>query len=454
MQASLRWTFIFAALQTASSLSAQVSAVPAGTSVPDANSTQTQTSKDTSTPTDGLITKAENAIVHEQYGTALPLLNDALAKEPVNSTGAARALYDRGYVEQEQHQLAAAETDYRKANDANPKQFESHAALGRLLVQQEHWKQARQELESAALLQPASGDPRLELAAVARMLARVDAEMHDPAAASDALIGALRITPEQPADTLLTARLAEEQGNSTGAESEYRKALAADPKSLDSAEGLTRVLIHEGKFTDAQLIVQQALPQQPNDPTLLALSATALAGEGKNQAAVQQLEALHRQNPNQPAVTRMLADLYSTSGNAAEATPLYEQLVVGDPKNPDLLTAEGENLIREQKWLPAIHVLQRSLVIQPTQEDAWSALAFAASEDHDYPLVITALDHRAQYLADGAATLFLRANALDHLHQSSAAIKSYRQFLEEAHDGFPEEETQAHDRLAALQKSR
>jgi tetratricopeptide (TPR) repeat protein len=454
MRATLRWIFILTLLQTAVWVRAQIPALPPGTTAPDADFSQGRKATGPAAQASALVTKAEDAIVHEQYATALPLLNDALAKEAANSTGAARALYDRGYVEQEQNQVAAAEADYRRANEANPKQFESHASLGGLLVQQEHWKQARHELEAAAALQPASGDTRQELAAVARTLARVDAQLHDPAAASDALLAALKLTPEGPDDTLLAAKLAEEQGEYPGAEGEFRKALAADPQSIEAAEGLARVLIHEGKFAEAEPVVQAALPQEPNDPTLLALSATALAGEGKGQSAVEELEGLHRQDPDQPTVTRMLADLYSTKGDAAKAAPLYEQLVAADPQNTDLLTAEGENEIREQKWPQAVHTFQRSLQIQPTQEDAWSGLAFAASEDHDYPLVITALDHRAQFLAEGPATLFLRADALDHLRRPSEAAKYYRMFLEQTHGNFPEETAQAKQRLTALQKAR
>ncbi|MHB8301433.1 MAG: tetratricopeptide repeat protein [Acidobacteriaceae bacterium] len=452
MRQAVRWIFVFAAMRPAAWVQAQVPTMPPGTTVPDTAPSPSQVPSGPSAQAAALVTKAENAIVHEDYGRALPLLNEALAKQPANSAAAARTLYDRGYVEQEQHRLTAAASDFRKANDANPKQFESRVALGRLLVQQQHWKQARQQLELAAGLQPASGDPRQQLAAVARTLARVDAQLHDPVAASDALIGALKMTPEEPDDTLLAARLAEEEGDRAGAEGEFRKALAAEPKSLEAAEGLARVLIQQGKFAQAEPVVQQALQQEPNDPTLLAQSATALAGEGKNQAAVQQLVTLHRQNPDQPAVTRMLADLYSATGDAAKAEPLYRQLIADDPKNTDLLTAQGENLIREQKWAEAVHALQHSLDLQPAQEDAWSGLAFAASEDHAYPLVLTALDQRARYLADGPATLFLRASALDHLHRNKGAILYYQKFLVAANGQFPDEEAQTRQRLKALRK--
>jgi uncharacterized protein HemY len=200
-------------------------------------------------------------------------------------------------------------------------------------------------------------------------------------------------------------------------------------------------------------VLHHALQQEPNDPVLLAQSATALAGQGKSQAAIAQLETLHRQNPNQPAVTRMLADLYSTNGQAASADPLYRQLLKDNPHDPDLLTAFGENLMREQKWSQAVKAFQESLNLRPEQEDAWSGLAFAASENQQYPLVLTALDRRAQYLPDGPATIFLRATALDHLHRTREAIPLYRKFLTEAQGKFPDEDSQTRQRLAELRKS-
>ncbi len=441
--------FLFAVLQCGGTLRAQATPLPPGTSLPDADGAQGRSSD----PGSAEIAKAEDEIVRGEYDKALPLLTNAISVAPAASEQAARALYDRGYVEQEQQQLPAAEADYRKAIVADPRQFESHAALGRLLAQQEKWEAAREQLQLAATLQPASGDHAVAVADVDRTLARVEAEMHDASRASDALLAALKLTPEQTDDTLLAARLAEEQNNYVGSEQQYRKLLTADPNSVIAAEGLARALIHQGRFADAEPVLTHALQQEANDPVLLAESATALAGEGKAEEAVPQLETLHRQNPNQPAVTRMLADLYSSSGRASDAEPLYQQMLTADPRNTDLLTAAGENLLAEQKWSQAIDAFQQSLKLQPQQADAWSGLAFAASESQQYSLVLTALDRRAQYLAEGPATLFLRANALDHLHRTKEAIVCYRKFLEEAQGKFPDEEPQARQRLTELRKS-
>ena len=404
------------------------------------------------TSTTTLLSQAESSLARGDYDQAVPLLNKALANEHLDSQEDARILYDRGYAEQQQHHLDTAEADYRKACSVDPKQFESHAALGRLLAQQQQWKQARNELEAAVKLQPTNGNAQQEIAGVARTLARVDAEMHDPAAASEALLTAIQRTHEQADDTSLAAQLAEMDGDYTGAEQEYRKILAADPTSIPAAEGLGQSLIHQGKFADAESALQPVLAREPNDPTLLAESATALAGQGNAQAAILQLEELHRQNPEQPAITRMLADLYSSAGEAAKAEPLYHQLLAGDSRDPDLLTATGENYLREQKWAQALAALQRSLQMEPTQVDAWSGVAFAASQNGQYSLVLDALDHRAQYTSEGPATLFLRASALDHLHRTRTAIVYYRKFLSEANNLYPEEQSQSRQRLRALEK--
>jgi tetratricopeptide (TPR) repeat protein len=292
------------------------------------------------------------------------------------------------------------------------------------------------------------------VADVDRTLARVDAQLHDTGAASNALLAALKLTPEQTDDTFLAAQLAEDQNNYAGAEQEYKKAVAAEPKSIPAAEGLARALIHQGKFADAEPVIQQGLQQEPNNPVLLAASATALAGLGKTQDAIAQLETLHKQNPNQPAVTRMLADLYSTGDHAADADPLYRQLLSNDSRDPDLLTAAGENFMREQKWSQAVQTFQQSLNLRPQQGNAWSDLAFAASENQQYPLVLTALNHRAQFLPDVPATLFLRATALDHLHRTKEALPYYKKFLSEAQGRFPDEESQTRDRLVQLRDSR
>jgi len=429
----------------------QITPLPPGTSVPDDGQSATPTNR-AAQQVDDLISKAEDAIVRNDYDQALSYLRKVIGSKLANPPQLGRAFYDCGYVEEERNHLPQAEEDYRKAIATDSKQFESHGALGQLFAQKRQWKDARHELEQAATLQPASGDRAEAIATVDRTLAHVDAELRDDSAASEALLAALKLTPEQPDDTLLAAQLAEDQKNYSSAEQEYKKLLASDPKSMAGVEGLARSLIHQQKFSEAEQALQQGLQQEPNNPVLLAESATALANQGKTEDAIQQLESLHKQNPDQPAITRMLADLYSTGGYAADADPLYRQLLAGNPKDPDLLTAAGENLMKEQKWAEAERMFQQSVNLNPQQADTWSDLAFAASENQNYSLVLTALEERARSLADVPATYFLRASALDHLHRYKEAISCYQKFLDTAAGKFPDEEAQTRARLAQLRK--
>ena len=61
---------------------------------------------------------------------------------------------------------------------------------------------------------------------------------------------------------------------------------------------------------------------------------------------------------------------------------------------------------------------------------------------------------RAKYLPETAASYFLRATSYDKLHNNKAAEEAYRLFLAAAAGQFPDQERQAHERLAALGRSR
>src|SRR5882762_8349393 len=76
------------------------------------------------------LAQIENAIEAKNYSVASNQLGIYLSAHPDD----ARALFDRGYVEEAQGQLQSAENYYRKAITADPKQFESHLSLGLILA--------------------------------------------------------------------------------------------------------------------------------------------------------------------------------------------------------------------------------------------------------------------------------------------------------------------------------
>jgi len=389
----------------------------------------------------------ETAIEAKNYTLASSRLSVYLSAHPED----ARALFDRGYVEDAQGHTDAAEGWYRKAVAADPKLFEARLALGLVLAAKgdaEDDRAAREQLDAATQLEPNPPSPAAK-AQADRALARL-LRSSDPTGARDALVDALKLTPETPADTLLAAEIAEAAGDGAIAEQEYRKAMAADPSSSEATSGLVHLLLDQKRYADAQPLVEAALRGNPDDPALNAQLAAILNAEGKTADGLAVLEKLHKLEPENPSVTAMLADAALQGGQLDEADALNQQLLAASPADPALLDARGRILIRRQHYTEAIAAFRKAVAAAPDDADAWSGIAFAASEVHQYQEELKALAMRAKFAPENPASLFLWATAYDNLHQTKPAADYYQRFLAAAQGKFPDQEWQAKHRLAAL----
>ncbi|MGC2581876.1 MAG: tetratricopeptide repeat protein, partial [Acidobacteriaceae bacterium] len=126
-------------------LRAQQAPLPPGTSSPDQPSAQQPANP---------LADAENAIEAKNFTLAANRLDVYLSVHPSD----ARALFDRGYVEDVQGHTDAAEGWYRKATAADPKQFESHLALGLILAARGD-PAAQEQLRAATQLEPSPPNP-------------------------------------------------------------------------------------------------------------------------------------------------------------------------------------------------------------------------------------------------------------------------------------------------------
>ncbi len=395
---------------------------------------------------DDPLSQAEAAIDTKDFARAKNLLDTYLSAHSSD----ARALFDRGYVEDAQEHDDSAASYYQKAILADPKQFESRLALGLILARQGKQQNAHEQLEAASKLDPNPPNPTAKAQAF-RALAQLD-RSSNPDAAKEELLQALSLSPETPADLLLTGEIAEAEGDEVSAETAYRRLLNQQPNSSEATAGLAHVLITQQKYSDAEPLIKSALIRDPDDPALNTQLAIVLNAEGKQNEAVDALERLHAQQPDDALINGMLADAYTQTGAADKADPLYVQLLKATPNDPALLTARGENLIRQQRYAEAVAVLQKAVSLKPDNGDAWSSLAFAASESHQPQLVLDSLSARSKYLEETPATYFLWATAYDNLHHTKEAADYYHKFLAASNGRFPDQEWQAKHRLVTLGK--
>jgi tetratricopeptide (TPR) repeat protein len=422
-------------------------------------------------PSAPLIQQANDALAASDFPTALKILTNLNIQSPNNP----QILYDLGLTLEALDTAPAgnipaantpltAESCYRQAIAADPTFPAPHVALGLLLARDGLAADARAQLITAATLPDVA--PALKARAF-RALAKLDQQSTppNPTAASDELLAALKLTPEQPEDILLAAEIAESAADLPSAEQAYRRYLATTPQDPQAIAALAHVLLAEHHPAEAEALVVPALARSPGDPSFTAQLAETWLASGdaaKIAQAIPLIESLHAKNPGDQNVTRLLARVYIETGHLDQADPLYASLLAAQAAHPDptLLVDRAEVLIRLHRPGEAEKLLKQAVANPaafPTPDDLGDAathLAFAAAEIDDPRTTLQALSLRATVQPPSPSSLFLEATANDALHQNSRAVDLYKKFLAAAAGKFPDQESQAHQRLAVLEHTK
>ena len=419
---------------------------------------------DSPSPQDAVNTQirsAESALENGDYAAAITALKPLAAAQPKN----AHILYDLGFAEEHGGGPAhtgddtAAAAAYKAAFAADPTLAQAELSLGLLDARNGRTDDAHRELAVTSNLPNATPDVR---ARALRSLAVLD-EHANPDASRDELLAALKLTPETPADILLSARLAEHAGLFPEAEAAYRRLLALTPNDPDAIAGLAHALAAQNKAAEAETVLTTALKTTPGDPRLVSQLAAVYGAEGKADQAIPLIEQLRSSDSakaSDPAITRLLAHLYSLNGDYDKAEPLLRTLVAASPKDPTLLDDLATALVEQQKFAEAQSLLTKAVAMRssfPSDADWGEAaghLAFAASRNHEPNVTLRALAQRATVLPNSPASLFLEATAHDTLHQNKDAERAYRAFLALAGGKYPDQEWQARHRLIALEREK
>jgi Tfp pilus assembly protein PilF len=416
-----------------------------------------------------------NPQVLYDIGLALDALSDASpaanAPQPAASPSTAPAGSSSSSSSNGAPPPTTAESAYRAAIAADTNFAPPHVALALLLARTGHSADARAEFDAAIAITDIT--PPLKARAL-RARARLELTgdpahslPSNPTAASADLLAALQIIPEQPEDILLSAQIAEATPDQAAAERAYRRYLALPGNTGDPAAtaALAHILLVQRRPAEAEALLNPAHAAHPDNPAFTAQLAQAWIDSGdaaKIARAVPLVESLHSANPSNAAVTRLLARIYVAIGQPEKADPLYAALVAGGSAHadPTLATDYAELLIRQHRPAEAEKLLKQALAnphsyARPADEaDAALHLAFAAQDIDDPKTTLQALALSATLQPPSPAALFLEATANDALHQSSQAQENYKKFLAASAGKYPDQESQARQRLAVLQHAK
>jgi len=398
-------------------------------------------------PVQAQVEQAESAIEKRDYATAEKSLQDAVAKDPKNF----RAWYDLGFLYNATDRQSEAIAAYRKSVEANPQVFESNLNLG-LLLERKGDPQAAKYLATAITLKPAS-NPERNLSQAYLSLGHV-LEKTSPEEALNAYQKAAELQPNDVEPHLEAAILLEQQKNVAAATQEFQKALDLDANNRDALAGLVNTYSRSGQLPQAETLLRRMAAREPQNATLHIQLGRVLAAQRKNDEAITELTKGLDLAPGDAAANRELIQLLLDEKKYPEAIVRFKPAIQANPSDPQLRYLLGTTYLRNKNFPEAQAELMQAVKLKSDFGQAYGDLAFAASENKDYKLCAMALDARAKFLPETPFTYFLRATALDHLHDWPDAITNYEKFLSVAEGKYPDQEWQAKHRLIAIDPKR
>jgi tetratricopeptide (TPR) repeat protein len=393
------------------------------------------------------LTKAEAFIQKQDYAAAEPLLQKVLAADGALDPANYVAWFELGFVENGLGKTDDSIAAYRKSVAAKADVFESNLNLG-LQLAKSGQPDAEQFLRAATQLKPTSHVAEGQARAWLSLAHVLESTKPDEAIAADRQAAVFE--PKDPEPHLAAGLLLEKQQKFSDAESEYNKALALGPSS-DAVTGLANIYMRGHRLPEAEVELRKLVDARPDQASARIQLGRVLAAEGKNDEAIAELQAGAKLAPTDVSLQRDLADLYSSAKQHDQAEAAYRSLLTASPNDAALHQSLGKSLLEQKKFSEAQKEFLEAVKLKPDLGPAYVDLAFAASENKDYPLTIKALDIRARLLPEEPITYFLRASAYDHLKDVKRASANYHLFLNMAHGKYPDQEWQAKHRLIAIE---
>ncbi len=290
---------------------------------------------------------------------------------------------------------------------------------------------------------------------------------------------AAMLRPEDPVPTLYRARTLDELGKDTEAERAYLEVLEIAPNMTDVYRGMGFLYLRMDRPDDAYKALMKTLALGGQTPAVLVAlgdmdvgaenltSAKAhfelAAGMANDDADIKLRLALvlrdledygsaidlFRQLPDHQAE---LAEAYYASDRFAEAVPIYESLIVGNPDSADHWFQLGRSYYGMELRDEAIGPLQKSLTLDPTRVAAWGTLAAIHYRYEDWVNAGTMFLKYLELRPDHAPSHFALATCFDKLEDWDRALLHYNKFTE-LDDGSDDVRSfQVRQRVKALKK--
>lgn len=301
-----------------------------------------------------------------------------------------------------------AELDLRTAIAADPQNAALHYALGNMLMRQELWDDAFDEITLAAQRMPdlpenhssfayifyrlddgpnaiaeartaLSMDPQNAEAYQFLGLALYSNGQYD--AATHAFDESLARDPANP-DTYYDLGIAlHAAGNQTAAITAYRQAVRLKPAFWEAHSNLGLIWHEENRLDDAIAEYREAKRLAPDEASVRNNLGNTYCDKSDFDAAIAEMEELYRQRPEWQQGHGCLARAYMSKKEYAKAVEELKLAVLQNPTSSSEHRLLGEALVLNDQLDDGVHELRLAVTLNPDSDEAHRFLGTALFQE-------------------------------------------------------------------------
>jgi len=315
------------------------------------------------------------------------------------------------------HQMSRAITEMREAVAADPRNAELHDALGSLYAEQQEWKDAQREFETAIELNPQFAIAHLHLGVAMRAQGQANglteivkasqlapqnavialelgtalaADGHDDQAIP-VFEHVLELQPDSTPASYQLALALQRSGKTQQAILLFRKVLAAEPENTAAMTNLGMALCQAQQSKDAVPVLQKAIALDPQNVTAHENLAAAYVQLNQFDDAIRELQAALKLAPDQPQLHYDLGLAYKWQDDAVAAIPELETAERLNPNAPEAPYLLGILYMQQGRYSDAAREMSLALKLRPNNSDGWATLGSVYENLNELPEAASAL---------------------------------------------------------------
>ncbi|MDR3735799.1 MAG: tetratricopeptide repeat protein, partial [Acidobacteriaceae bacterium] len=244
-------------------------------------------------------------------------------------------------------QLNAASVELAHTVDLEPANFKARVDLGNLLFAGGRTEEAQAQAYAVMAAQPNNPGVHALLSAIAGRRGQKDQALIE-------IQRALELDPNRAAfHENLALLLSDDPTKNASVEDELKKAIALDPKSVNSKLLLAAFYARNNRLAEAEKISWDAVAVDPRSVAARANVAQVILQQGDRMRAEKVIRQAAKDLADNPQGGLLLANYYASSGQLDQARAEFSGLAAKYPKNVSLLKGYARILIQVRDYAAA-----------------------------------------------------------------------------------------------------